>query len=161
MSKKVLFLCTGNSARSQMAEAILNAKEGDRFIAYSAGTNPEKEINPLAVKVMDRAGIDISNKRPKSYEIFANEEFDFVITLCNKGKEQCISYIGRPIFAHWDFPDPADFKGTEIEKLRQFEEIFQQITTRVNLLCSIPIDKLDRKAIELKTSEISNTSCNI
>lgn len=161
MKKKVLFLCTGNSARSQMAEAILNLKGNDKFIAYSAGTDPACEINPLAVKVMARMGIDISDKKTKSYKVYENEEFDFVITLCNKGKEQCISYIGKPIFAHWGLPDPADFEGTEIEKLRQFEDILKQLITRISLFSSIRMDKLDRMALELKTSGINNAQCEV
>lgn len=119
MKKRELFLCTGNSARSQMAEAILNEKSGDKFEAYSAGTKPASEINPLAVRAMASMKIDISSKKPKSVDVYANEEFDFIITLCNKGKEQCINYIGKPIFSHWGTLDPEDFEGTEEEKYRQ------------------------------------------
>lgn len=160
MVKKVLFLCKGNSARSQMAEAILNAKAGERFIAYSAGTNPAEEINPLAIKAMQRMDLDISCKKPKSYEVFSNEGFDFVITLCNKGKEQCINYIGRPIFAHWALPDPADIEGTNMEKSRQFDDIVKQLVTRLNLFISIPMDKVDKLAMEMKMSEIDFLKCN-
>lgn len=161
MKKKVLFLCTGNSARSQMAEAIVNARNGDRFIAFSAGTNPASKINPYAVKVMVNMGIDISDKKPKSYELFTNEEFDFIITLCNKGKEQCINFIGKPIFAHWGLSDPADFDGNEIEIIAQFNEMLKFLNTRINYFVNIPIEKLDRLALEMKTAEIGNAKCEI
>lgn len=120
MKKKVLFLCTQNSARSQMAEAIINARHSDKFIAYSAGISPASELNPFAVKSMNQVGIDISDRKPKSIDVFENEEFDFVITLCDKGKEKCINFNGKPIFTHWDLPDPANFKGTEIEIIQKF-----------------------------------------
>lgn len=161
MKKKVLFLCTGNSARSQMAEAILNSKKGDKFIAFSAGTKPADGINPLAVKAMMHMKIDISSKKPKPVEVFASEEFDFIITLCDKGKEQCISYVGKPIFAHWALPDPADFEGTEKERMRQFDDLLKQLVTRINLFINLPLEKLERLALEAKASEIGTGKCSL
>lgn len=159
--KKILFLCTGNSARSQMAEAIVNSRHGDKFIAYSAGVNPASRINPYAVKTMNVMGIDISDKHPKSMDVFANEEFDFIITLCNKGKEQCINYIGKPIFAHWGLADPADFLGDEKGIMLQFNELLKFLNTRIVYFTNLPIEKLDRLALEIKTSEIGIAPCDV
>lgn len=160
MKKKVLFLCTGNSARSQMAEAILNSNGTNKFTACSAGTNPTDKINPLAVKAMARVGIDISSNKPKSVNQFINEDFDFIITLCDKGKEQCINFTGMPIFAHWGLPDPAGFEGTELEKLRQFDEILKQLITRINLFINLPMEKLDRLSLEARTKDIAQCPLN-
>lgn len=160
MKKKVLFLCTGNSARSQMAEAIVNSMHGDKFIAYSAGTNPASQINPYAVKTMNLMGIDISDKHPKSMDAFANEEFDFIITLCNKGKEQCINFTGKPIFAHWGLPDPADFEGNEKDIMLKFNELLKFLNTRIGYFVNLPMEKLDRLALEMKTTEIGTASCD-
>lgn len=161
VKKKILFLCTGNSARSQMAEAIINTRSGDRFIAFSAGTNPAGKINPYAIKAMASMGIDISDKKPKSFDVFANEEFDFIITLCNKGKEQCINFIGKPVFAHWGLPDPADFEGSEMEIMFKFNELLKFLNTRIGYFVSIPMEKLDRMALEMKANEIGNAKCDI
>lgn len=158
MKKKILFLCTGNSTRSQMAEAIVNSRYGDKFIAYSAGINPASRINPYAVKAMNLMGIDISDKYPKSMDVFSNEEFDFIITLCNKGKEQCINYIGKPIFAHWGFDDPANFAGNEKEIMLQFNELLKFLNTRIGYFVNIPMEKLDRLALEIKMAEIGTAS---
>lgn len=156
--KKVLFLCNGNSARSQMAEALLNAKAKDRFIAFSAGIDPAETVNLLAVETMAKMEIDISGARPKPYQTYENDHFDLIITLCDKGKEQCISHIGRPIYAHWGLPDPAEFKGSESRKLSQCEGVAKQLTIRINLLLSLPEDKLNR--ISLETNEIEDYSCD-
>lgn len=161
MKKKILFLCTGNSARSQMAEAIVNTRHSDKFVAFSAGTNPASQINPYAIKTMKLMGIDISDKMPKSMNAFANEEFDFIITLCNKGKEQCINFIGQPIFAHWGLPDPADFEGTEKEIMIKFNELLKFLNTRISYFANLSMDKLDKLALEMKTSEIGTISCDV
>lgn len=161
MKKRVLFLCTGNSARSQMAEAILNTQYGDKFVAFSAGTNPASQINPYAIKTMKLMGIDISDKSPKPMDVFANDEFDFIITLCNKGKEQCINFIGKPIFAHWGLPDPADFEGTEKEIIQNFSELLKFLNIRIGYFANLSMEKLDRLVLEMKTSEIGTASCDI
>lgn len=161
MKKKLLFLCIGNSARSQMAEAIINTKYSDKFTAYSAGLSPASQINPYAVKTMKLMCIDIEGKLTKSMDVFENEEFDFIITLCNKGKEQCTNFIGKPIFAHWGLPDPADFEGKENEIMEKFSELLKFLNTRISYFANLPMDKLDRLALEVKTSEIGNVKCEL
>ena len=112
---KVLFLCTHNSARSQIAEALLNLKGKDRIVAYSAGSEPAEEINPLAVKVMQEIGVDISDKKPKPMEQFLCEPFDLVITLCDREKNQCPTTSPNAVRGHWGLADPEYFKGTDEE----------------------------------------------
>jgi arsenate reductase len=154
MKRKVLFLCTSNSARSQMAEAILNHRGGDRFTAYSAGSEPADKIHPLALKAMTDAGIDISGKRTKSMNEFINRDLDFIITLCDKMKENCPVFPGKPILAHWGLPDPADFDGGEAKKLQVFQRTMMEISQRISLFLNIPMEKLDRMAVEKKVREI-------
>jgi arsenate reductase (thioredoxin) len=121
---RVLFLCTGNSARSQMAEAFLRAYAGDRFEAYSAGLEP-KEIHPLTKKVMAEIGIDISNQHSKALKDYMGRiHFGYLITVCAKAEEQCpATFPGMGQRLHWDLEDPAKFNGTDEEKLDKFREI--------------------------------------
>lgn len=158
MKRKVLFLCTKNSARSQMAKAVLNFRGSNNFIAYSAGSNPANEIHPLAVKVLTKSGFDMTNKGPKSMEKYINEEFDFIITLCDRMKEDCPIFLDLPILAHWGMPDPADFEGTEEEKLKFFENALNEISQRITLFINIPIEKLGRMALEFKVREIGTAT---
>ncbi len=127
-SKKesVIFICTHNSARSQMAEAFLKAIYGDRFEAYSAGTEPTG-VNPFAVEAMMEAGIDISHHRSKSVDEFLNKEFDYVITVCDKASESCPQFPGGRIRIHKAFDDPSKFKGTREECLREFRRVRDEI----------------------------------
>lgn len=154
MKRKVLFLCVKNSSRSQMAEILLNYRGGDRFEAVSAGSRPVSSIYPLTLRLMEKSGFDLTGKRPKSINEYINEEFDFIITLCDKMKEECPVFPGQPIFAHWGTLDPEDFEGTEEEKYRQVEKALLEIANRVNLFINLPIEKLDRMALELKVNEI-------
>ena len=154
MKRKVLFLCTSNSARSQMAEAILNYRGGDRFVALSAGSEPTEEIHPLAVKVLSDAGYDMSGKSPKSLQKFIHEDFDFIITLCDRMKEICPVFPGQPILAHWGFPDPADFEGEELKKLQVFQKTMMGISQRISLFLNLPMEKLDRMMLEERVKEI-------
>lgn len=158
MKRKVLFLCTKNSARSQMAESILNYRGSDNFIAYSAGSNPANEIHPLTFKALTYAGFDMTGKRPKSMQEYINGEFDFIITLCDRMKENCPIFPGQPILAHWGMPDPVEFEGTEQEKLKFFEKTINEISQRITLFLNLPMAKLDRMALELKVKEIGTTS---
>ena len=123
--KKVLFICTHNSARSQMAEGILRALYPERYEAYSAGIEPS-EINPHALKVMEETGIDISHHRAKSIQEFRDGMFDFVVTVCDQAKESCPFFPGRMII-HKSFPDPSQLKGSEMEILEGFREIRDEI----------------------------------
>lgn len=156
MKSKVLFLCTSNSARSQMAEVILNHRGGDRFTAFSAGSDPADRMNPLAVTVMSDVGCDLKNAKPKSMNVFSGEDFDFVITLCDKMKENCPNFRGKPVLAHWGMPDPADCEGSEKEKEEAFKKSMMEISQRISLFLNIPIEKLDRMALEKKVREIGS-----
>lgn len=124
--KKVLFLCTQNSARSQMAEGWLRALRGHAYEAYSAGTQPS-QVNPLAVKAMARAGIDISSHRSKGVEEFLGQEFDYVVTVCDNARESCPYFPGAKQLLHHSFADPAAAKGSEEERLAVFEKVRDEI----------------------------------
>lgn len=117
---RILFLCTGNSARSQMAEALLNQRARGRFEAQSAGSHPGDRVNPLAVEALREIGIEWSGRAPRSVNALKGERFDFVITVCDRAKESCPILPGHPILAHWDMEDPADATGTDAEMLQAF-----------------------------------------
>jgi arsenate reductase len=122
MKKKVLFICTHNAARSQMAEGLLRTLYGDHYEAYSAGTQPSK-VNPYAVKVMSELGIDISTHRSKHVDAFHGTKFDYVVTVCNHAKEACPWFQGGKKYLHKDFEDPSQFEGEEEQKLAVFREV--------------------------------------
>lgn len=130
---KVLFLCTGNSARSQMAEAFLRAHAGDRFEPYSAGLEPQG-INPYTVRVMEEIGFDLSDQRAKHVEEYMGKaHFGYLITVCAQAEERCPKVfpgVGQRL--HWEFEDPAAFEGTDQEKLEKFRQIRDQIAQRIN-----------------------------
>lgn len=141
--KKVLFLCTGNSARSIIAEYLLRAKGQGRFETYSAGAHPTGKINPYAVWVLKRHYlIDAGNARSKSWDEFKNVHFDFVITVCDHARESCPVWPGQPVVAHWGSPDPAAVEGTDDEKQRAFVQVASQIARRIDLFCALPQEKL-------------------
>ena len=156
MNRKVLFLCTSNSARSQMAEALLNHIGAGTFDAFSAGSDPAAEIHPMAVKVLEAAGFSMVGKKPKPLQEYIHEDFDFIITLCDRMKESCPSFPGQPIFAHWGMPDPADFVGNTTEKEGAFEKTFLELSHRIHLLINIPVEKLDRFALEQRVKDIAS-----
>ena len=126
MTEKVLFVCTHNSARSQMAEGILRHIAGDRFEAFSAGTEPGS-LHPLAVHAMAEIGIDISGQSSKSVDPFVGERFDFVITVCDQAREACPIFPGADRQIHWSLPDPAAVQGTEEERLDTFRRVRDEI----------------------------------
>lgn len=126
MKKRVLFVCTHNSARSQMAEGFLRHLYGDRYEAYSAGTKPS-QVDPYAVRVMAEAGVDISHHRSKGLEEFQGVKFDYVVTVCDQAKEECPFFPGGGIRLHKSFEDPSRFKGGEGERLRLFRHVRDQI----------------------------------
>jgi arsenate reductase len=128
--KKVLFLCTGNSARSQMAEGFLRHLAPDRFEVVSAGVNPT-EVNPLSVKVMEEIGIDISKQRSKSVSEFMGQSFDYVIALCDSARQSCPIFPGKYVKIHWDLEDPAQAQGTEEEKIKVFRKVRDQIKEHI------------------------------
>jgi arsenate reductase len=128
--KKVLFICTKNSARSQMAEGLINHDLGERVQAYSAGIEPSS-VHPMAVKVMEELGIDISHHRSKGLEEFADQKFDYVITLCSQANEACPVFFGGTQKMHMDFPNPAAVQGSEEEKKSAFRQVRDQIRKKV------------------------------
>ena len=129
--KRVLFLCTGNSCRSQMAEGFLRHMAGDRFEVFSAGVKPT-QVNPLAIKVMAEVGVDISKHRSKSAMEFIRQQFDYVITVCDNAKQICPVFPGKYEKIHWDLEDPAEAKGNEEERLSFFRRIRDEIKSMVN-----------------------------
>jgi protein-tyrosine-phosphatase len=150
----VLFLCTGNSARSQMAESILNRKSRGRFLAESAGSRPAARVNPYALELLAEAGIAWAGRQPRGLEGVERERWDFVITVCDKAREACPVFPGQPILAHWGMPDPAAIEGDEQDKRRAFREAFTLISRRIDLLLMLPVEKLDRIILEAKMQAI-------
>jgi arsenate reductase (thioredoxin) len=140
---KILFLCTGNSARSIFAEYLTRKICPDRFEAYSAGSEPRGVVNPYALHVLkEQYKIDAQNARSKSWDEFKNTNFDIIITVCDRAKETCPIFPGQPTVAHWSIPDPAEASGTDAQKLRTFRETALLIQRRIELLGSFPIEKL-------------------
>lgn len=133
--KRVLILCTGNSARSQMAEGLLRHLGGQAVEVYSAGTKPVG-VNPLAVEAMRELHIDISAHRSKSVSEFANHNFDTVITVCDSAAEQCPIFLGAPQRIHWSLPDPAAVAGTHAEKLQSFRQVREALTAHLRQFLS-------------------------
>jgi arsenate reductase len=123
MKKRVLFLCTGNSARSQMAEGLVNHFLGDRWEAYSAGTAPTGHVHPLAIQAMAELGIDISRQRSKSVDEFRDTDFDLVVTVCDQAAQNCPLWLGPGQVKHMGFPDPAAAIGSEAERLEVFRQV--------------------------------------
>lgn len=156
--KNVLFLCTGNSARSIMAEAALNLYGFGRFKSFSAGSHPTGKVNPHAIATLEVAGIPTEGLRSKSWDEFAAAgapQMDFVFTVCdNAAGEQCPIWPGQPISAHWGFADPAAFEGSEAETRAQFQEIFRQIRARIEIFVELPFAQLERLALEKRLREI-------
>jgi arsenate reductase len=140
--KRILFLCTGNSARSQMAEALMNHLGGNRFIAFSAGTYPAEHVHPLAIETIREMGLDISQNISKSLDLYLKEHWDIIITVCDNAKESCPIFPGQGIGAHWGFEDPADFEGTDEQKRTFFRKIATEIERRIRLLLALPEDML-------------------
>ncbi len=157
----VLILCTGNSARSIMAEALFNVLGGGRFKAYSAGSHPEGRVNPFAIEQVAAIGYSTEHLRSKSWDEFARPGapvMDFVITVCDKAAgEICPVWPGQPVSAHWGFEDPAAVTGADEIKRAAFRKIFLQIRRRVSIFASLPLEKLDRMAIKHEMDAIGHT----
>jgi protein-tyrosine-phosphatase len=154
----VLFLCTGNSARSIIGEAYLNAAGKGRFVAYSAGSHPAGTVNPYALELVSKHRIDASKLRSKSWDEFARPgapALDFVFTVCdNAAGEVCPIWPGQPMTAHWGIGDPAAVEGSDDVKRRAFTRAFTELSTRINLFINLPISKLDRLVLQKKLDEI-------
>lgn len=154
----VLILCTGNSARSIMAEALINTMGQGRFRAYSAGSHPTGKVNPFAIEKAQSVKYPTDNLRSKSWDEFATPDapkMDFIITVCdNAAGEMCPVWPGQPISAHWGFEDPAAAEGTDDQKRRVFDQTFRHMMNRVRLFVNLPLTMLDQTAIKRELSNI-------
>jgi arsenate reductase len=137
MKQHVLILCTGNSARSQMAEGLLRALAGDRFEVFSAGSKPSS-VNPLAIAAMDERGIDIRSHRSKHLNEYLAQPFDYVITVCDNAAEACPLFPGPARRIHWSFPDPAAVEGSEAERLASFRQVRDAIEAQLKIWLAAP-----------------------
>ena len=157
---KVLFLCTGNSARSILAEVILNQLAGDRFKAYSAGSHPNGRVNPFAIELLQKHGLPVAGLRSKSWDEFAAPgapRLDFVFTVCDQAAgEVCPVWPGQPVTAHWGVEDPAVVQGTDDEKRRAFVSTFNVLRNRIQLFAGLQLKSLDRLALTRRVREIGN-----
>jgi len=157
----VLFLCTGNSARSIFAESILNHIGKGRFKGFSAGSHPKGRVDPLAMGLLARLGLPTIGLRSKSWDEFAAPgapQMDFVFTVCDQAAaETCPVWPGQPMTAHWGVPDPAAVTGPDVERRQAFREAFRQLEARITLFTALPIDKLDRLAIKRQLDEIGRS----
>ena len=157
----VLFLCTGNSARSIIAEAILNRAGGGRFKAFSAGSQPKGTINPRTLDLLRKLNYDVATLRSKSWEEFARPgapDLDFVFTVCdNAAGESCPLWPGQPITAHWGIPDPAAALGSEAEIALAFKDAYRMLNRRIELFLALPIEKLERLVLTTRLKAIGRS----
>lgn len=155
----VLFLCTGNSARSIMAEAILNQIGGGRFRGYSAGSHPAGAVNPHTIELLERNRFRVDGLRSKSWDEFARPDapvMDFVLTVCDKAAgEVCPTWPGQPMSAHWGVEDPAEVTGADEIRKKAFSDAFMTLRTRVGLLVNLPVEKLDRLSLQAELRSIA------
>ena len=158
--RNVLFLCTGNSARSILAESLLNHWGQGRFLAFSAGSFPKGEVHPMAVELLKSANLPTENLRSKSWDEFAAPDapqLDFIFTVCdNAVGEVCPVWPGKPMTAHWGIADPAAVEGTDVEKASAFRRACQELESRIRLLTSLPLGSLDRQTVHARLREIGN-----
>ncbi len=154
----VLFLCTGNSARSILAEALLNNMGRGHFRAYSAGSHPAGQVNPFAIELLEKSRLPTEGLRSKSWEEFATTgapALDFVFTVCDKAAgEVCPVWPGQPMTAHWGIEDPAAVQGSDEDKRRAFLNALTQLHRRISLFVSLPMDKLDRLSLQHRLDAI-------
>jgi len=154
----VLFICTGNSARSIMAEAILNQLGGGRFRAYSAGSQPAGTVNPMAVELLERNRFPTAELRSKNWNEFSAPDaprMDFVLTVCDKAAgEVCPVWPGQPMSAHWGVEDPVAVEGDEAHRRKAFTDAFMVLNRRIAIFLSLPLDKLDRLSLQNELKRI-------
>ncbi|WP_075289020.1 arsenate reductase ArsC [Pararhizobium arenae] len=154
----VLFLCTGNSARSIIAEAILNRIGQGKFKAYSAGSQPKGEVHPYTIQLLKTMNHDTAFARSKNWEEFAVEgapQMDFVFTVCdNAANEACPVWPGQPMTAHWGVPDPAAVEGTEAERHLAFDDTYRMLTNRLSIFTSLPMTSLDKLTLQAQLHAI-------
>lgn len=158
----VLFLCTGNSARSIMAEALLNYWGKGRFRAYSAGSHPKGAVHPLALDVLQRNHLPIDNLRSKGWEEFSTAEavpLHFVFTVCDRAaQEMCPIWPGQPMTAHWGIADPAAVDGSDADKRRAFNTAFRELDNRIKIFTNLRLESLDQPSLQRQLDEIGKTS---
>jgi arsenate reductase len=158
----VLFLCTGNSARSILAESILNRHGNGQLRGFSAGSHPNGEVNPFALDLLKRLEFPTEGLRSKSWDEFStptSPHFDFIITVCdNAAGETCPVWLGKPITAHWGIPDPATVQGTDIQKKAAFNQAFKSMDRRIKLFLSLPVASLDQLRIKQEMDAIGRTA---
>jgi arsenate reductase (thioredoxin) len=158
----VLFLCTGNSARSIMAEAILNREGRGRFKAYSAGSQPAGEVNPHAISLLKRLNYDISSARSKSWDEFGDPsapKMDFVFTVCDDAaRETCPIWPGQPMTAHWGVTDPALAEGTHAERELAFADAYRMLSNRISVFAALPLERLDRLKLQEHLNSIGKSA---
>lgn len=158
----VLFLCTGNSARSILAEVILNSRAGGRYAAYSAGSQPAGCVNPAAIRELERKSHDVEGLASKSWDAFAGAaapSFDFVITVCdNAAGESCPVWNGSPVSAHWGIPDPAAVKGSDEEIAAAFDRAYGQLSRRIDRFLSLPLVSMEKSDAGRALNAIGATS---
>ena len=154
----VLFLCTGNSARSILAEALLNQWEQGKFHGYSAGSHPTGKVNPLALEILQRHGFPTKGLRSKAWDEFAvpgAPTMDFVFTVCdNAANEVCPVWPGQPMTAHWGVADPAAVDGSELEKIQAFRDAFRLLEKRIKVFVSVPVQLLDKIKLKKEVDQI-------
>ena len=160
----VLFLCTGNSARSIMAEGLMNRWGAGRFKGFSAGSHPTGIVNPHAIALLQKAGISTAGVRSKSWDEFAipgAPAMDFVFTVCdNAAGEVCPVWLGKPMTAHWGLPDPVVVTGSDAEKERAFRNVFCTLEARIKLFAALPLDELDELALKQRLKNIGTASAS-
>jgi arsenate reductase len=160
----VLFLCTGNSARSIMAEAILRSVGAGHFLAYSAGSQPSGRVNPFALELLEKNRLPTEGLRSKNWDEFAQPgapKLDFVFTVCdNAAGEVCPVWPGQPMTAHWGIPDPAAVEGSDEAKRKAFAEASRTLLARIRVFASLPLDTLDRLSLQRKLDELGKSPAN-
>jgi len=154
----VLFLCTGNSARSILAESVMNRDGQGRFKAFSAGSHPRGEVHPLALDLLKLSNFDVAGLRSKSWDEFAEPgapKLDFVFTVCDDAAgEQCPYWPGQPMTAHWGLPDPAAVEGTDLQKTLAFADTLRMITNRISVFVSLPMRTIDKLSLQRRLDDI-------
>lgn len=148
----ILFLCTHNSARSIIGEALASTHPSGKFIGYSAGSTPGTRVNPFAAEIAKELGMDVALLKSKSWDVFGEPnapQMDFIITVCdNAAGEVCPFWPGHPVSAHWGFPDPSQVVGTDLEKRAAFNEVMNGLKKRIDILASMPLEKLDSMSLK-------------
>ncbi len=160
----VLFLCTGNSARSIMGEAIINRVGAGKFKGYSAGSMPKGEVHPLTINLLSKLNYDTSTMRSKSWEEFAAPgapELDFVFTVCdNAANEVCPIWPGQPMTAHWGVPDPVEVLSTDVEKMLAFADTYRMLNNRIGIFTSLPLASLDELSLQKQLDDIGRSKAD-